>query len=536
MTRPNWMLDASHEQFIKSAPKGETPKDAYTRLANGDNKLFAYLWRGWICPSTPVLANYKTDRGLPISCFSSVADDSLDGIFETGYELARLTKAGGGTAVDISALRGRGEPIRGNGSSNGIVAWAKLYDTIIDKVRQGNVRRGAVALYLDAYHIDFDEFIRIRRPEGDPRNQCLDTNIAVKISDRFMNNLLDGCSLERNIWSKILKERLEMGEPYIFFEDSANKDVHFPDFPGYKVGASNLCSEIMLHSDLEHTFVCCLSSLNLAKYDEWKDTDVVEIAIRFLDNVMEEFIFKAKQLPGFEKAVRFSEKSRALGLGVLGWHTLLQKKMLSMESREAAKLNLEIFKKLKSDSRRASELLGQEKGCPEWVKSLGRRNSHTLAIAPTFSNSIVSGFVSEGINPISSNAYLHRSSKKSFIRHNEELKSLNILSDEMWQQVVSNKGSIQQLDIDPEVKEVFKTAKEINQADLIALAGTRQLYIDQGQSLNLYCTYDVPKNVFNSWHINAWKQGIKALYYVRSSAATTGDVVNYSTNCMSCEG
>lgn len=534
--RPQWMSDASYEQFRKTAPANETPKDTYERLAKGNNKLFEYLWKGWICPSTPVLANYNTNRGLPISCFSSVAEDSLDGIFETGYELARLTKAGGGTAVDLSLLRGRGEAIRGIGSSNGIIAWSKLYDTIIDKVRQGNVRRGAVALYLDAYHIDFDEFLRIRRPEGDPRNQCLDSNIAVKISDDFMSNLMLGKSKEREIWSKILKERLEMGEPYLFFTGNANRDVNFPNFPEYYVSASNLCNEIYLHSDKDHTFVCCLSSLNLAKYDEWKDTDVVDVAIEFLDDVLEEFIMKAKNLPGFDKTVRFAEKSRALGLGVLGWHTLLQKKLIPMGSREAAKLNLQIFKKLKHDADWASVRLGVERGVPEWCQGLHRRNSHKIAIAPTFSNSIISGFVSEGVNPISSNGYLHRSSKKSFIRYNEELLKQNILTEEQWDQVVINKGSVQALDIDPHIKEVFKTAKEINQLDLITLAGTRQQYIDQGQSVNIYCTYDVPKNIFNMWHLEAYKQGLKGLYYVRSSAAAAGDVVNYSPTCTACEG
>lgn len=533
---PKWMNDASYEQFKKSVLPDETPKDAYTRIAKGDNKLFQYLWNGWICPSTPVLANYNTDRGLPISCFSSVVEDSLDGIFETGYELARLTKAGGGTAVDISDLRGRGEPIRGNGTSNGIVAWAKLYDTIIDKVRQGNVRRGAVALYLDAYHSDFDEFLRIRRPEGDPRNQCLDTNIAVKLSDAFMNKLLAGEKLEREIWAKILKERLEMGEPYLFFEDNA-QDFDIPDFPDYRVRASNLCSEIMLHSDVDHTFVCCLSSLNLAKYDEWKDTDVVDVAIRLLDDVMEEFIQKASKLAGLEKAVRFATKSRALGLGVLGWHTLCQKRMISIESREAAILNRDIFKQLRLDAYVASVDLAAERGTCEWTHNLKRRNTHLLAIAPTFSNSIVSGFVSEGINPISSNAYLHRSSKKSFIKYNEELLSLNILTDDDWKEVENNSGSVQSLNIPQEIKEVFKTAKEINQQALIDLAATRQPYIDQGQSLNLYCTYDVPKNIFNQWHISAWQQGLKSLYYVRSSAKLKGDSVNYDNKgCEACSG
>ncbi len=536
MSRPDWMSGASYEQFTKSALPNESPSEAYTRLSKGNNKLYDYLWKGWICPSSPVLANYNTDRGLPISCFSSVAEDSLDGIMETGVEIARLTRSGGGTAVDLSRIRAKGKSISGNGTSNGIVGWCKIYDTIIDKVRQGNVRRGAVAFYLDAYHGDIQEFLRIRRPEGDPRNQCLDSNIAVKISNEFMNNLLSGGKYERDIWAMILKERLEMGEPYLFFSDNANRDVNFPDFPEYKVSASNLCSEIMLHSDVDHTFVCCLSSLNLAKYDEWKDTDVVDVAIDLLDNVMEEFITKTENMLGFERARRFAVNSRALGLGVLGWHTLCQKRMISIESREAAKLNNEIFKKVKKDAINTSIRLGQERGCPEWTKQLGRRNSHVLAVAPTFSNSIVSGFVSEGINPISSNAYLHRSSKKSFIKYNQELIDLNILDEEQWKEVENNNGSVQSLDIDSNIKEVFKTAKEINQLSLINLAATRQMYIDQGQSFNLYCRYDVPKNIFNMWHIEAWKQGLKSMYYVRSSAATKGDTVNYSTGCESCQG
>ena len=533
---PVWMGLDSLEQFSKSALPGESPREAYLRIADGDPKLFEYLWKGWICPSTPVLANYKTERGLPISCFSSVADDSLDSIFETGYELARLTKNGGGTAVDLSRLRGRGEPIRGYGSSNGVVAWAKLYDVIIDKVRQGNVRRGAVALYLDADHIDADEFLRIRRPEGDPRSQCLDAHIGFKISDDFISRLHAGDVKARELWAAILKERLEMGEPYLFFSDNANRDVNLPDMPDYTVSASNLCSEIMLHSDPDHTFVCCLSSLNLAKYDEWKGTDVVRVAIRLLDDVMEEFIAKASKLPGFEKSLRFATKSRALGLGVLGFHTLLQKKMFPVDSREAAKLNLEIFKWLKSEAYIASEILAAERGSPEWCKSLGRRNTHLLAVAPTFSNSIVSGFVSEGVNPISSNAYLHRSSKKSFVKRNAELEALNLLTEEDWKSVEQRKGSVQHLDIPQEIKDVFKTAREINQLALIQLAATRQLYIDQGQSVNIYCTYDVPKHVFNMWHLTAHQLGLKSLYYVRSSAAISGDVVNYTSTCTSCEG
>ncbi len=533
---PGWMGSESLIQFKKSALPGETPRDAFNRIAGGDDKLFTYLWNGWICPSTPVLANYNTPRGLPISCFSSVAHDSLDGIFNTGHEIARLTKNGGGTAVDFSLLRGRGSPIRGYGTSNSIVAWCKLYDVITDKVRQGNVRRGALAIYLDAEHTDIEEFMRIRRPEGDPRNQCLDVHHGIKLSNRFMSKVEEGDPHARQVWGEILRTRLETGEPYLFFSDNANADINLPGKPDYKVSASNLCNEIYLHSDTEHTFVCCLSSLNLTKYDEWKDTDVVSVAIRLLDDVMEEFIQKASLLPGFENSVRFAKASRALGLGVLGFHTMLQAKSIPYGSTEAAKLNYNIFKQLREQSYAASEALGVERGVPEWARGTGRRNTHTMAIAPTYSNSIVSGFVSEGINLIPANAYLHRSSQGSFIKTNAELLKLGLLSEEDWTSSVAMKGSIQHLDLDPHVKSVFLTAREINQMDHINMAGIRQQFLDQGQSLNIFCNYDVPKNIFNQWHLNAWKLGLKGLYYVRASAASKGDVVNYSTDCVACEG
>lgn len=533
---PLWMGVDSLAQFKKSALPGESPREAFTRVADGNEKLFDYLWKGWICLSTPVLANYKTDRGLPISCFSSVAEDSLDGIFETGHEIARLTKSGGGTAVDFSDLRGRGASIRGYGESNGIVAWCKLYDVITDKVRQGNVRRGALAIYLDVNHLDIDDFLLIRRPEGDPRNQCLDVHQGVKLSDSFMQRVEDGDPRARSLWATILKSRLETGEPYLFYTDNANSDIDLPGYPGYKVRASNLCNEIYLHSDKDHTFVCCLSSLNLVRYDEWKDTDVVDVAIELLDDVMEEFITKAKRLPGFDKSVRFAEKSRALGLGVLGFHTLLQNKSLPYSSQEAAKLNNQIFKQLREQSYEASKRLGSERGVPVWAVGTDRRNTHLLAVAPTYSNAIVSGFVSEGINLIPANAYLHRSSQGSFVRTNSTLEALNLLSEDDWNSVVIRKGSIQHLNIDSHIKEVFLTAREINQMDHINMAGVRQQYLDQGQSVNIFCNYDVPKDVFNQWHLNAWRLGLKGLYYVRASAASKGDVVNYSSDCTACEG
>lgn len=532
---PDWMGAESLLQFQKAALPGETPYDAFKRVADGDDELFEHLWKGYLGLATPVLANYKTERGLPISCFSSVAEDSLDGIFSTGHEIARLTKAGGGTAVDVSDIRGRGAPIRGYGTSNGVIAWCKLYDVITDKVRQGNVRRGALAAYLDANHSDIEEFLRIRRPEGDPRNQCLDLHHGVKFDNVFMERVINGDKEARAIWGEALKTRLETGEPYMFFTDNANADVNFPAKPDYRVRASNLCNEIYLHSDVDHTFVCCLSSLNLAKYDEWKNTRVVERAVRLLDDVMEEFIQKASSLPGLERAVRFAVKSRALGLGAMGFHTLLQSRGLPYGSKEAFKLNNQLFKTIKERAYEESTVLGEERGVPEWVAGLGRRNSHLLAIAPTYSNSIVSGFVSEGVNLIPANAYLHRSSQGSFIVRNKHLESLNLLTEKDWQSVVAARGSVQHLNIDPHLKEVFLTAREINQLDHINMAGVRQQYIDQGQSLNIFCNYDVPKGVFNNWHITAWKLGLKGLYYVRASAATKGDVVNYSSDCVACE-
>lgn len=534
---PEWMGPDSLKQFKKSALPDETPRQAYLRLARGKEKVFNYLWNGWLCPATPVLANFNTDRGLPISCFGSVPEDSLDGIFNTGHELARLSKAGGGTSVNLSPLRGRGAPIRGYGVSNGVIAWAKLYDVITDKVRQGGVRRGAVALYLDVDHIDLEDFLRIRRPEGDPRNQCLDSHHGINISDAFMKRVIDGDPEARKLWQEILKTRLETGEPYLFFKDTANRAVNLPGKPDYLIQASNLCNEINLHSDKDHTFVCCLSSLNLSKWDEWKDTDLVDVAIEFLDDVMEEFIEKASKLPGLENSVRFALKSRALGLGVLGWHTLLQSKLFPYESREAAKLNVEIFKQLRDQSYKASERLGAIRGVPEWAEGTGRRNTHTMAVAPTFSNSIVSGFVSEGINPIPACAYLHRSSTGSYIRKNPTLESLGVLTEEDWKEVVANRGSVAKIaNLDPHLKEVFKTAKEIDMKSHIYQAAARQNYIDQGQSFNIYCYYDIPKKLFHELHILSWTLGLKGMYYVRGSAAVKGDVIQYKSTCEACEG
>lgn len=552
MKRPDFMTEEGEQMLrAKYLLPGEDIEGLYRRLAKAaasyypphfgliEGQFFDMLWNGWLCPSSPVLANFGTDRGLPIACYGSTPnEDSLDAIFDQATEIARLSKAGGGTAVNLSKLRGRGSIITNNGTSDGITSWCKLFDTVISVVNQGSTRRGSVALYLDIDHTDIEEFLRIRRPEGDVNRQCLNVHHGVVINDKFMNKLLDGDSHARKIWAEILKTRLETGEPYILFEDNAN-DTH--NGGPREVTMSNLCSEIMLPSDENYTFVCCLSSMNLAKYEEWKGTNAVYLATFFLDAVMQEFIDKASKLKGLDKAVNFATKHRALGLGVLGYHTLLQKKQLPFGSTDARRLNNEIFKYIKNESENASYALGSLHGACEVKSETGRRNSHLIAIAPTFSNSIISGFSSAGIEPIAANAYVHRTAVGSYVRRNPELEKLNLLSEEDWKSVVAEDGSVQHLTcLTDEQKAVFLTAREINQMDLVDQAATRQQYIDQGQSLNLFFPANTPKKFIHEVHLEAWELGVKSLYYLRSTSVLKGDLATKTFapegSCESCEG
>lgn len=545
---------------------GETPADMYRRVANGAasyydsplreelaKRFYQYIWNGWLALATPVASNVGTNRGLPISCYGNYMPDSISGIFKTYHESAMLTKSGGGVGTYAGAIRARGTPISIGGQSEGIIPWLKVNEQTFQSVSQVGLRRGANAVYLDAEHGDADEFIDIRRPVGDISRRCLSTNFhhALIFSDDFMNRAINGDEKARHIWEKTLRTRVEMGEPYMMFSDNVNR--HLPECyvkNGLKVKTSQLCSEIFLYNDEEHTYVCCLSSLNLSKYNEWKnDKQFVKDCIYFLDAVMEEFIIKASKIEGFEKAVRFAKKSRALGLGVLGWHTLLQQEGFTFDGFEASVLNGEIFSKLDKWTLEGSKELGQLKGIPEWC--IDTRNSHRMAVAPTVSNSLISGGVSQGIEPIVANVYAQKTSKGTFIRKNPALQRLleskGLDTFDVWMQMNAEGGSVANIKgLSAEEKEVFLTAREINQHAIIKLAAQRQKWIDQGQSINLFfaapatlSTEDKKKlgKYIHEVHIEAWKAGIKSLYYCRSESVLKADnIYRSSSECKACEG
>lgn len=533
---------------------GETPVDMYRRVARAasralkrvdlEHKFYDYIYKGWLCLATPVASNMGTERGLPISCYSMNVPDSVDGIFKTVHELSMLSKNGGGVAFCVSGVRGRGAPIKGNGCSEGIIPWLKCFDSTTIAVSQGSVRRGASAAYLDVNHTDIEEFIRIRRPTGDVNRQCLNIHHGVCVDDKFMQAVESGEKRQRDIFKEILKTRFETGEPYIMYIDNVNRaNPEAYKKNGLEVRASNICSEITLYTDDDHSFVCCISSLNLTKFDEWKNTDLVETSIWFLDAVMTEFIEKARNIPGFERAIRFAEKSRALGIGALGWHSYLQSKMIPIDSLQAKNLNKLIFKTIRDKADIATKQLAEAYGEPEWCKGTGRRNTHLIAIAPTVSNSTISGNVSPGIEPIPANAFTKKSAKGSFVQKNpllEKLLEARGKNDEKtWKTIVNDEGSVQSLPfLSKEEKEVFLTAREINQMELVRQAADRQKYIDQSQSLNLFFPVNVDPKWFYKIHVEAWKLGIKTLYYTRTGSVLKGDVASrfYESECKACEG
>lgn len=553
---PEWMTEEGYQTLSKGyLLPGETPKSMYNRVSlaaakyysnsneNWKDKFFEAMWNNWLGLASPVCSNMGTDRGLPISCNSLHVGDSIDSIFDKNHELAILSKNGAGVGIYMGDIRGRGAPIKGNGVSEGIVPWAKVYDTTTMSVNQGATRRGASAVYLPIEHLDVEEFINIRRPVGDMNRRCLNLHHGVCIDDKFMQKLEAKDPDAKKRWTEILKARFETGEPYLFFTDNVNNQN--PDCYNkleLKVSTSNICNEIYLYTDPDHTFVCCLSSLNLLRWEEWKNTDLIRTAIYFLDAVMEEYIQKAQSVRGFESAVRFAKKSRALGLGVLGWHSLLQAKRIPFDSFDAMMLNAQIFKNIREKSDAATLELGKMYGEPEWCAGSGRRNSHTLAIAPTVSNALISGGVSQGIEPIISNVYAQKSAKGTFIRKNPELKKL--LEEkgkdtiEVWNQINSDMGSVTNLNfLTIEEKEVFLTAKEINQFAIINQAAQRQKWIDQGQSVNLFFGTNSDPKYIHEVHMEAWRKGMKGLYYCRTESVLKADSVFRSKDeCKACEG
>lgn len=552
---PNWMT----EEGLKTLQGGyllvdETPTGMYHRVAHAaasyysdreyyEKRFFDILWKNWLCISSPIASNLGTNRGLPISCNSIHVDDSVDSIFMKNYELATLSKNGAGVGIYFGDIRSRGTKIKGNGVSEGIVPWAKVFDTTTVSVNQGSTRRGASAIYLPIEHGDIDEFINIRRPVGDVNRRCLNVNQGVCIIDDWMKDMISGDKHKRQTWSEILRARVETGEPYIFFTDNVNNNN--PECyvkNNLKVKTSNICTEITLFTDPDHTFVCCLSSLNLVRWHEWKDTDTVNLTVRFLDAVLSEYIEKTTTMKGMEASRNSAVKGRAIGIGVLGWHTLLQEKSIPFESFDSMKLNAEIFKNINAKANEETVSLAQELGEPEWCKGFNRRNTHLIAIAPTVSNSTIAGGYSAGIEPISANMLAQKSAKGTFIRKNPTLnklldkKGLNNL--DIWKSINEQHGSVQHLKgLSEQEKSVFMTAREINQHAIVRLAVQRQKWVDQAQSVNLFfATNSLPKYVHDV-HLQAWKTGLKTLYYLRSDGVIRSDLAFRSEDdCKACEG
>ena len=582
---PVW---ANTEIYVKTVSKGyliddETPKDAYWRVATAvakrlqkpemASKFFDYIWKGWLNLATPVFSNTGTERGLPISCFGIDVADSIYDIGNKNLELMLLAKHGGGVGIGVNQIRPAGATIKGNGTSDGVVPFIKIYDSTILATNQGSVRRGAASVNIDIEHADFWEWLEIREPKGDVNRQSLNVHQCVVVSDGFMQKLSEGDKESRKRWAAVLKKRRSTGEPYIMFKGNVNRaNPEAYKQNGLKVYMTNICSEITLHTDENHSFVCCLSSVNLAKYEEWKDTDLIYTATWFLDGVLEEFITRAKYMRGFENSVRSAEKGRALGLGVLGWHTYLQDRNIPFDSLSAQFETRKIFSQIKIESERASRDMATEMGEPLWCVGTGMRNTHLRAIAPTVSNSKLSGNVSPGIEPWAANVFTEQTSKGTFIRKNNTLEKFldfaDINTKYVWDKILEDGGSVQGIDamegwygkhnspgsyIDQAgydklekiqqddwtpIKEVFLTFKELNQMELVKQAGVRQQYIDQAVSLNLAFPTEATPKFINQVHMEAYKQGVKTLYYMRTESVLRGDIATRATDpdCLSCDG
>lgn len=505
--------------------------------------------KNWLCLASPVFSNMGTERGMPISCFGIDTGDSIEGISNTNSELMRLTSQGGGVGIGLSRIRGRGRAISGNGTSEGIVPWAKVYDSTILATNQGSVRRGAASVNLSINHPDIEEFLGIRRPKGDVNRQCLNLHQCVSIDDAFMNRLEDRDPKALKLWGEILKTRLETGEPYIMYEDNVNNANPQPyKENNLKVSMTNICSEITLYTDELHSFVCCLSSLNVARWDEWKDykfangMTLPELTTWFLEGVLQEFIDRAKGMKFMENTVRSAIKGRAIGIGILGWHTLLQEKELPFISVASTSLRRQISKYIYEESIKASKAQALEYGEPEWCKGTGLRHTHHTALAPTVTNAQISGGVSPSAEPLPANVYNLKTAKGVFIKRNPTLERLlekkNYNVDSVWDQILRDEGSVVGLPdyiLTKDEKEIFLTFKEINQLEIVKQTAASYPYVDQAVSLNLtFDPNDSPKWI-SQVHREAWKLGIKTLYYMRTESVLRGDTLSRLSDCVVCE-
>ncbi|WP_067144955.1 ribonucleoside-diphosphate reductase subunit alpha [Pseudotamlana agarivorans] len=554
-----WLTENSRK-FLESGylTDGTTPEERIREIANRAeeilqidgyaDKFYKYMAEGFFSLASPVWSNFGKKRGLPISCFGSNIADDMGNILYTQSEVGMMSKLGGGTSGYFGNLRHRGAPVKNNGVSSGAVHIMQLFEKMVDVVSQGSVRRGRFSPYLPVEHPDIKEFLEI----GTEGNSIQELTHGVSVTDKWMQEMIDGDVDKRSIWAKVIQRRGEIGYPYIFFKDHANNQA--PEVykeNDHKIVASNLCTEIMLPSNDQWSFVCVLSSVNVLHYDKWKDTDAVETMVYFLDAVITEFVQKLEEYRDssdledrqtfmfMERAYNFAKSNRALGLGVLGWHSLLQSKMYSFDSEEAYSLNSEIFKLIQEKSYKASEELAELYGEPEVLKGYGRRNATLNAIAPTTSSAFILGQVSQGIEPIWSNIYvkdiakIKTTIKNPFLEQLLEEKGKN--TPEVWRSIRDYDGSVQHLDFLTEhERDVFKTYSEIDQLVIVYQAANRQNHIDQGQSVNIIVHPDMPVKDINNIYVTAWKLGLKSLYYQHSMNAA--QKFKQKKECASCEG
>jgi ribonucleoside-diphosphate reductase alpha chain len=530
---PQWYTTAGYQMFKEKYEwdtNGRSVRGQFERIAStaakhvpmlpeAEAKFFELLWKGWLSPSTPVLANMGTTRGMPVSCSGTVVTDSIDGFYSNLHEVAMLTKNGFGTASDFSSIRPRGSKISIGGKASGVLPVIKEHVNAMRNVAQGTARRGAWACYLDIEHGDFHEVVEHISAEPD------DLNIGWTIRQSFIDRLDAGDQEAVTRFQKAMKVKMVTGKGYFFFIDKANakRPVMYKDL-GLMINNSQLCSEIMLFNDEEHTYTCVLSSKNAAKYPEWKNTDAVYWATIFLDCVASEFIERAQGVPGLEKAVRFTIKGRALGLGLCGIHTLFMQESLPFEGFEAHRLSQEIQKHIDEESLRASKDLAKLLGEPEWCKGYGLRNTHRIAIAPTKSTALLMGGISEGINPDPAMSYTQMTAAGEVDRLNpvllESMKRKGVYTKKHIQEITDKQGSVQHVSwLTAEEKEIFKTAFEINQKAVLRLASARSMYIDQWQSLNLFFAADEDPAWIAEVHSEAFRDpNILALYYIYTQA------------------
>jgi len=531
---------------------GESYQDMFARVATAfaddighAQRIYDYISKLWFMPATPVLSNGGAERGLPISCFLNAVGDSLDGIMDTWNENVWLASNGGGIGTYWGGVRSIGEKVGQNGQTSGIIPFIRVMDSLTLAISQGSLRRGSAAVYLDIHHPEIEEFLEIRKPAGDFNRKSLNLHHGLNLTDEFMiavrddlpfalRSPKDGTPLRhvnaRKLWQKILELRLQTGEPYIIFSDTVNKQMpsHQKKL-GLKVRQSNLCSEIMLHTGMDHngrerTAVCCLSSLNAETFLEWQnEPQFMEDVFRFLDNVLEDFIQRAP--PEMERAVYAAMRERSVGLGLMGFHSFLQKQGVSMESAMAKVWNNKLFKHIRRGADAASVKLAQERGaCPDAAENnVMARFSHKLAIAPTASISIICGGTSAGIEPIPANIYTHKTLSGSFAVKNPYLEQLldekGKNTEAVWSSILKNEGSVQHLEfLSDDEKSIFKTAFEIDQRWIIELAADRTPLICQAQSLNIFIPGDVDKWDLHMLHWMAWERGVKSLYYCRSKS------------------